>query len=70
MPPAATEPAIQATPADTSIDFQEVSDEPEPEAASDDEPADGQSHRRLSKAERRRLRKLSRRGQAAQGHAL
>ena len=63
----AAEPVAEAAPADTFIDFQEVSDEPEPDVdvEPDAEPADGQSPQRLSKAERRRLRKLARRGQAA-----
>lgn len=65
--PVATEHVTGAAPADTTIDFQEISDEPESDGDVEpgEEPADGQSHRRLSKAERRRLRKLSRRGQAA-----
>lgn len=56
-----------ATPPETTIDFREVSNEPgdDVEVDPDSGLGGGQPHRRLSKAERRRLRKLSRRGQAA-----
>lgn len=62
-PPTAT-PAFE----DTAIDFQEVhelGDESATSFGSEAEDFSDQAPRRLSKSERRRLRKLSRRGQAA-----
>lgn len=62
--PAEAEPAHD----EAAIDFQEVHEHADESAANDDSEADTfdeATPRRLSKSERRRLRKLSRRGQAA-----